>query len=746
MFFKILKINFIILFFSFVSFAEIVNKIQIEGNKRISSETIQVLGSISKDIDMNNEILNNILKSLYETNFFSDVSVKLENNTLIINVKERPVIQTITINGIKKESLKEIIQENLVLKEKNSFIESTFKSNLQDIKNSLKNNGYYFVDIDTSIIRNDNNTIDLVYDFDLGKKAHIGKISFIGNKVFKDKKLRNLIVSEESKFWKFISNKKYLNQSNIAFDKRLLLNFYRNEGYYQANIIDGYAKYLDSNQFEVVYNIEAGDKYYFNEFTFNLPSDFDKKNFVGILKLFKDLKGEKYSINRIEKILNEIDKITELDQYEFINADISEKIIDKNKLNFVINIAETKKVYVEKINIFGNNITQEKFIRNQLIVDEGDPLNKILQTRSINKLRGTNIFESVSYKVKEGSNNNKKIIDINVVEKSTGEIFAGAGVGTSGGTVSFGIKENNYLGTGTKLDTSLALGADTFTGLLSIRRPNFRYSDNSLNTVFESSKTDKLTNFGYDNRKNGFEIGTSYEQYKNFYFTPAISTYHEKLTTNNIASANLKKQTGNYFNVNFNYSTVLDKRNKPYQTTSGHYFRFIQEIPLYTSNDYSLANGFDYKKYFEPLDGITSAISIFGKMINSLNDEDVRISNRLNLPEKKLRGFESGKIGPVDEGNFVGGNYAMSLNYSTKIPLLPDLQTADFKFFIDAGNVWGIDYSSTIDDSNKIRSSIGIAADWFTPIGPLTFSIANPITKAGTDRVETFRFNIGTSF
>ena len=182
MFFKILKINFIILFFSFVSFAEIVNKIQIEGNKRISSETIQVLGSISKDIDMNNEILNNILKSLYETNFFFDVSVKLENNTLIINVKERPVIQTITINGIKKESLKEIIQENLVLKEKNSFIESTFKSNLQDIKNSLKNNGYYFVDIDTSIIRNDNNTIDLVYDFDLGKKAHIGKISFIGNR------------------------------------------------------------------------------------------------------------------------------------------------------------------------------------------------------------------------------------------------------------------------------------------------------------------------------------------------------------------------------------------------------------------------------------------------------------------------------------------------------------------------------------------------------------------------------------
>ena len=746
MFLKILIINFIVLCSSFIASAEIVKKIQIEGNKRISPETIKVLSSVSKNIDINKDDLNVILKNLYETDFFSDVSVTLNENILTISVKENPVIQTITVKGIKKESLKETIQENFILKEKNSFIEDTFKSNLQDIKNSLKNTGFYFVNIDTSIIRNDNNTIDLIYDFDLGKKAHIGKISFIGDKVYKNKKLRNVIVSEESKIWKFISNKKFLNQSNINFDKRLLLNFYKNEGYYNANVVDGYAKYLDSNQFEVIYNIEAGNKFYFNNFIFNLPPDFDKKNFVGILNLFKQLKGEKYSINRIEEILNEIDKITELDQYEFINADVSESIVDINKLDFVINIEETKKVYVEKINIFGNNITQEKFIRNQFIVDEGDPFNKILQTRSMNNLRSTNIFESVDYKVKEGSNDNKKIIDISVVEKSTGEIFAGAGIGTSGGTVSFGIKENNYLGTGTKLDTSLSIGQDTFTGSVNIRRPNFRYSDNSLNTLLESTKIDKLTKFGYDTRKNGLEIGTSYEQYKDFYFSPSISTYHEKLNTNNKASANLKKQSGTYLSTDFKYSAVLDKRNKSYQTTSGHYFRFTQEVPLYTSNDYSFVNGFDYKKYFEPLDGIIGNLSLYGKAINSLNNKDVRVSKRLNLSEKKLRGFESGKVGPVDEGNFVGGNYVMALNYATKIPLLPTLQSADFKFFLDFANVWGVDYSSIIDDSNKIRSSFGVSADWFTPIGPLTFSLANPITKATTDKTETFRFNIGTSF
>ena len=140
-------------------------------------------------------------------------------------------------------------------------------------------------------------------------------------------------------------------------------------------------------------------------------------------------------------------------------------------------------------------------------------------------------------------------------------------------------------------------------------------------------------------------------------------------------------------------------------------------------------------------------LGLYIQSINSLTDDDVRVSKRLYLPAKRLRGFESGRVGPVENDDFVGGNYASSINASATLPnFFRELENTDFSFFIDAGNVWGVDYSDTIDDSNKIRSSTGLAVDWFTPIGPLNFSFATPITKASTDKTERFRFNLGTTF
>ena len=138
---------------------------------------------------------------------------------------------------------------------------------------------------------------------------------------------------------------------------------------------------------------------------------------------------------------------------------------------------------------------------------------------------------------------------------------------------------------------------------------------------------------------------------------------------------------------------------------------------------------------------------IYSKFITSLNDEEVRITDRLTLPRSKLKGFQFSKIGPVDAGDYVGGNYAASINFDTTLPMiLPSFENIDFKYFIDVGNVWGVDYSDSIDDSNKIRSSTGVSVDWFTPIGPLNFSLAQDISKASTDKTEGFQFNLGTTF
>jgi outer membrane protein insertion porin family len=722
-------------------------ELKVDGNKRISAETIEVLGSINKNEILSDQDLNEILKNLYDTNFFSDISISFKENILFINVVENPIIQSIEIKGVKKQNLKEAILDDLKVKEKNSFVEIMINDDVKNIINNMKSSGFFFVKVETTLRNNDNNTVDIIYNIDLGAKAHIGKIKFIGNKIFKDRKLRNIIVSEESKPWKFLSNKKYLNQYNINFDKKLLTNHYKNNGYYNISIVDSFAKFLDTNEFEIVYNINAGERHYFNDFDLILPDDFEKNNFSKIFELFDNLKGKIYSFNSIEDILDEIDEITVKDQFQFINASVSENIINGNKINFLIEIEETQKIYVQKINILGNDITREDFIRNQLIVDEGDPYNKLLHTKSINNLKSKNIFKNVSSKVKDSPDLDKKIIDITVEEKPTGEIFAGAGVGSSGSSFSVGINENNYMGTGTKLDTSFTIGSDQFTGRFSITKPNFAYSEKSLRTTIESSKNDKLTVYGFNTKKTGVLLGTSYEQYKDVYLSPNVSLYFESLSTNDSASANLKKQSGDYTDLNFSYNVMYDQRNSKYQPSSGFYLNFFQDFPVFTSNDFSLENGVEGSKYVDLGKDFISTFSFYTRIINSLNNEDVRVSKRVYLPQNRLRGFEAGKIGPVDEGNFIGGNYVFSANYSSTVPFLfPELQSADFKFFTDIGNVWGVDYSSTIKDSNELRSSFGLGVDWYTPIGPLSFSLASPISKASSDKTETFRFNIGTSF
>ena len=160
-----------------------------------------------------------------------------------------------------------------------------------------------------------------------------------------------------------------------------------------------------------------------------------------------------------------------------------------------------------------------------------------------------------------------------------------------------------------------------------------------------------------------------------------------------------------------------------------------------------IINSIETSKYFEPVPEMNTKLSVYLKSAHSLSDEDVRVSKRVIIPSSKLRGFEYKKIGPKDGSDYIGGNYLSTVNFATSLPqLLPTLESLDFTYFIDAANVWGVDYSDTIDDKNKIRSSTGLAMDMLTPIGPLSFSFAKPITKASSDKTESFRFNIGTTF
>ncbi len=736
----------ILLIFNFVYtqvFAEVINDIQIKNNNRITKETIITFGGIELGKDYSNEELNNILLDLYSTNFFSDIKFDIQDNILIVDVKERKLVQQIILNGVPAEKTKRSILKNLSLREKSPYVNFLAKQDIKKIENSLNNSGYYFNKVDVSIKDNKNETVDLIYNIDLGKKALIKNIVFTGDRYYKDKKLKNIIVSEESKFWKFISNKKYLNPNQIDLDLRLLERFYLNKGFYNVKIMNSSAIFND-NHFNLIYNIDAGSIYTIRDAKLVLPDDFDEKDFKGVDKALKELKEERYSLNKLNKVVKQIDQISVSRLYDFLDASIETEIVEEGKLDVSFEVKESEKFYVKRINVIGNNITEERVIRDMLEVDEGDPFNKLLHAKSINNLKARNIFQDVKSKIIDTSDANLKNIDITVEEKATGEILVGAGVGSEGGTAQFSVAENNFLGRGIKLSTGLRVSESRIRGNFTVTNPNFNYSDKSLMTDIFLTDTDKMTDSGYQSTNAGFSFGTTFEQYDDFFFSPTFSTVYEELTTNSSASANLKKQEGTYFTTDIGYTLNFDKRNQRFQTSDGFQSKFIQKIPLISESD-TLLNGYQFDTYHS-INDITASLGLYLRAVTGLSD-DVRISERINLPRKRLRGFESGKIGPIDNKDYIGGNYAAALNFQTNLPFLfPSFQSVDFNYFIDAGSVWGVDYSNSVGDSSQIRSSTGVGLEWFSPIGPFTFTLAQPISKVDTDKTQTFQFNIGTTF
>ena len=746
MFKAVLKINFILFFISSLTFAQSFKDIKVDGNKRISKESIIIFGDIDFDKDYNDEDLNTVLKNIYDTNFFKEIKLKINNSILEISVIENPIIEDVQINGIKSKTLTELLFDKIKLKNRSSYVESSFLSDLNLIKNILKSSGYYFAEIKTTSSSNEEqNSIRLIYEVNLGKRAKIEEIQFIGDKKIKDRKLKNIITSEERKFWKFISQSVYLNYERIELDKRLLSNFYKNNGYYNVKITNSFVEFNNDSSFKLIFNIEAGEKFRFNDLSLKLADDYDPKYFTEINEVLVKLKDTEYSLDKVEKILREVDKIALTKQYQFIDASLEETIVDNNKLDISFTLKDNEKFYVEKINIQGNNYTIEEVIRNALIVDEGDPYNEILFNKSVNNIKAKNIFSKVEAEIVPGSSEGLKVVNLTVEEKPTGEISLGAGVGTSGGTIGGGIKENNFLGKGIKLNSNLQISENAIKGQFIYEKPNFNYSDNSLFTSIRSTTTDNINDFGYKTTDLGLSLGTAFEQFENLYFRPEIDIAYEKLETTSAASASLKKQEGDYFDNYFNYSLDYDLRNKRFRPDEGFRNIFRQELPLVSEN-YEIVNSFETSRYQKISETVTK-VSFYGKAVNTLSNEDVRISKRLFMPSSKLRGFEAGKIGPVDNNDYIGGNYISALNFSATLPtLLPSFQNLDFSIFVDAANVWGVDYDSSIDDNNKIRSSTGVAMDILTPIGPLNFSLSQPITKSSTDKTEGFRFNLGTTF
>ncbi len=728
-----------------VTFAEI-KKINIVGNARVSTTTIESL--VDKKINNIDTIyINNLTKKIYDTDFFSDVKISFNQDVLTINVAENPIVNFFYINGVKDSDLDQV-NKIITLKENSIFSSSKLKKDIEATREFLNASGYYQASITPEVIKIDNNQINLIINIDKKEISKIKNIYFIGNKYFSNSQLLDVITSTEDGWWKIFSSSA-LSEQRIEYDKQLLKDFYKSKSFYDAQIESAFASIDKNNKFTLTYSINSGKKYKFGDYDIKVSGLALKEVDINQIKNISNklLKNEFYSPLTINKINKQITDFLETKKYSNFEINIQDLKVADDKINIIVQLNEGQKSLVNKINIKGNTITEEKVIRDNLIISEGDQLNSSKVKKSIDNVKSKQLFSKVDYKIEDSEKKNFKDLNLFVKEQPTGSISAGVGYSTNGGLFEASVNERNFLGQGINLNFTGRLSSDVIRGELSFVDPNYKNSNKELAASL-FSEVDDYSNSGYQNKRAGTRFATKYEIYEDIFFRPNLGAQFDKLEVTGTASSLLRSRQGDFITTSLGYNFLYDQRDSKFSPTSGSIIYFDQNIATFLSDIPTVQTGVGatfYKELFSEK-FIGSAKARLANVV-AFNDKDVKLSDRIFSSTSDLRGFEQRGVGPVDSGDHIGGNNLATLSLKSTFPNpIPENLRANTFLFLDMGNVWGADYSSSISDSSKLRTSTGIALDLMSPIGPLSFTYSIPLSKASTDKEQNFLFNIGSSF
>jgi outer membrane protein insertion porin family len=741
-------IKFLVVFFfllTSISFSEI-KKVTIAGNTRVNSNTIESLVD-KKIINVDSIYINNLTKKIYDTDFFSDVKISYNDGILNIIVVENSVINFFFINGVQDNDL-DNINKIITLKENAIFSNSKLKKDIENVKDFLKISGYYSALVDPEIIKIENNQINLIINIDKKDVSKIKNIYFIGNKFFSSSQLQDVISSSEDGWWKLFSASG-LNEQRIEYDKQLLKEFYKSKGFYDVQIESAFVNPNAINNFSLTFSINSGKKYKFGDVDIKINSSIYKKEDLSEVTNISNklIRNESYSSSTTNKLNKSIISFLESKRYTNFDLNIQENKKDEDTINVVVSLSEEPKNLINKINIKGNLITEEKVIRDNLIVAEGDNISLSKIRKSIDNIKSKQLFSKVDYKIEDSNQKNYKDLNLFVKEQATGSISAGIGYGTNGAMFEASINEKNFLGQGVNLNFTGRVSTEKVSGELSYVDPNFNNSNKELDSSL-FSQVDDYKNSSYHNKKIGSRFATKYEIYEDIYFRPNFNLQVDKLETSSSASSLLKSREGSFLTTGVGYNFFIDQRDSKFSPTSGFLSYFDQNIATFFSDIPTLQTSVGSTFYKELInEKFVGSAKLRLSNVVAFNNKDVKLSDRLYVSSNDLRGFESRGVGPVDNGDHIGGNNLAAISLKSTFPNpIPEGLKANTFVFYDMGNVWGADYSDIISGNSKIRSSTGVALDLMSPVGPLSFTYSIPISKSSTDKEQKFLFNLGSSF
>jgi len=728
----------------------LVSSIIVDGNKRISSDTIVSLSKIEIGNAYSPTQLNSALQSIKKSSYFKTVNISLVNNILNINVIENPTINSIIFEG--NNTLSDInLNELIRSKQRQTLLISQVEKDTDKIATAYADTGRISAIVTPKVIELSDNRVDLVFEITEGRITEVEKITFTGNRVFSDLRLKGVIATKQAGiFRRFIKSDTFV-KDKLDYDIDLLRNFYINKGFIDFEVQSSVELTREKDAFLINYNIKEGQKYIFSEIKFDTSKlNIDEKS---LDKINRIKNGSKYDRRRVTKLIDEIDIYLAKNGFNFFEPVPVVSRNDENlTMNVEIQINETRKVFVERIEVEGNSTTLDEVIRLQFDFVEGDPFNRRKVLEAVDKIRGLGFFSNVETSTRNGSAPEKIIIEVKLTEKPTGSLGIGAGYNSSDGTVAtFNVNERNFLGKGqtVKLDlstskiekqTELGFEDPSFLGRNLLAGISFGQTSTTPSSVPLS--TDKL----YFEPKIGFPLSRDSKLTIEYSFDQE----DVKLTTaSNLVSPIIRDDVGkkNKSALIFIYS--LDKTNSVVTPTAGYDFRIIQELNGLGGDISFSKTNLNFRTYRTILrdDIVLSSNLSSGVIVGS----DASLMNRFTLGGDRLKGFRNQGIGPYDSAydTHLGGKMYTSLSLEASFPIgIPEEYGIYGGVFLDTGSLWGLDNtdSGRIDDSSEIRSALGFSIFWESAIGPLRFNWSSPIKKETNDVTENFRFTIDTRF
>ena len=559
----------------------------------------------------------------------------------------------------------------------------------------------------------------------------------------------DVISSTEDSWWKIITSSPFT-EERVEFDKSLLKEFYKSKGFYDAQIESAYATINNNNNFSLTFVINSGNKYNFSQSDIKVNSTSFKENDILELKKIANniLENKTYSPKIVSKLYKSLTEYLETKKYSNFDVKIEELKLNEKNINLLIQLNDTKKFLINRIDIKGNNVTEERVIRNQIKLSEGDYFESFNLKKSIDNIKSSGLFKDITYKIENTGKTDQKNLEFSVKEQPTGSISAGAGYGSNGALIQTSINEKNFLGKGINLNATITASQERVNGEITYIEPNFNNSNRDLIFALYSERNE-YDNGSYTNSRIGTKLGTRYEVYDEIYFRPSIALQYDSLATTSSASSLLRNREGDYTTTLLGYNFFIDKRDSKNKPTSGFTTIFEQNLSTPFLSDIPALETVLGVTFFKEIIEDKSLGTVKLKLANAsgLDSKYIKLSDRQHASNVDIKGFESRGIGPVDGADHVGGNNLATLSFKSTFPNpIPDSLRANSFIFYDLGNVWGVDYSDTISSNSKIRSSIGLGLDINSPLGPVSFVYGVPISKSSTDIVQKFTFNIGTSF